>query len=309
MLVPLDPWRDDVFVMNDPEAFGYAVFERAYDEEIAAESLNTPAERHRRRGLLDACLKEAGADVRSIRRRFELALGVERLSSAAVALLIDNSGSMRGGYPHTGDCAQDSPAMLAACAADILTAALEGMGVKIEILGFTTVDWKGGKPRKDWAVLDKPRNPGRLNAVRHIVYKTVDSFGVTGRKSLGVMLDASLLKENIDGEALVWAHGRLMACPETRRILIVISDGASVDDSTLTENAGDYLERHLRYVIRDIETRSSVELIAIGVGYDVTRYYRRALTITGPSELAGAMTDKLIELFEERGGRGGGFQS
>jgi cobaltochelatase CobT len=205
-----------------------------------------------------------------------------------VTLLLDNSGSMRG-----------RPIMVAACCADILARTLERCGVKVEILGFTTRAWKGGQAREAWLAAGKPANPGRLNDLRHIIYKPADSPWRRAKRSLALMMREGLLKENIDGEALSWAHRRLVARPERRRILMMISDGAPVDDSTLSVNTGCYLERHLRQVIEEIETRSSVELIAIGIGHDVTRYYRRAVTITDPSELAGAMTDKLVELFEE----------
>jgi cobaltochelatase CobT len=206
-----------------------------------------------------------------------------------VTLLIDNSGSMRG-----------RPIMVAACCADILARTLERCGVKVEILGFTTKAWKGGEAREKWLAAGKPGNPGRLNDLRHIIYKTADSPWRRAKRSLALMMREGLLKENIDGEALAWAHQRLLARPEQRRILMMISDGAPVDDSTLSVNTGSYLEHHLRQVIQEIETRSPVELIAIGIGHDVTRYYRRAVTITDASELAGAMTDKLVELFEEK---------
>jgi cobaltochelatase CobT len=206
-----------------------------------------------------------------------------------VTLLLDNSGSMRG-----------RPITVAATCADILARTLERCGVKVEILGFTTRAWKGGQSREAWLQAGKPANPGRLNDLRHIIYKAADAPWRRARRNLGLMMREGLLKENIDGEALTWAHARLLARPEQRKILMMISDGAPVDDSTLSVNAGNYLERHLRYVIEEIETRSPVELIAIGIGHDVTRYYRRAVTIVDAEELAGAMTDKLAELFDER---------
>ena len=209
-----------------------------------------------------------------------------------VTLVLDNSGSMRG-----------RPIMVAACCADILARTLERCGVKVEILGFTTRAWKGGQSREQWLASGKPQGPGRLNDLRHIVYKTADAPWRRAKRSLALMMREGLLKENIDGEALAWAHRRLLARPEQRRILMMISDGAPVDNSTLSVNSGNYLEQHLRQVIEEIETRSPVELIAIGIGHDVTRYYRKAVTITDPSELAGAMTDKLVELFEEKGQR------
>ncbi|WP_445501063.1 cobaltochelatase subunit CobT [Microvirga sp. G4-2] len=205
-----------------------------------------------------------------------------------VTLLLDNSGSMRG-----------RPITVAATCADILARTLERCGVKVEILGFTTRAWKGGQAREMWLQNGKPANPGRLNDLRHIIYKSADAPWRRARKNLGLMMREGLLKENIDGEALDWAYKRLLGRPEQRRILMVISDGAPVDDSTLSVNPGNYLERHLRYIIEEIETRSPVELIAIGIGHDVTRYYRRAVTIVDAEELGGVMTEKLAELFEE----------
>jgi len=205
-----------------------------------------------------------------------------------VTLLLDNSGSMRG-----------RPITVAATCADILARTLERCGVKVEILGFTTRAWKGGQAREAWIVDGKPPNPGRLNDIRHIIYKAADAPWRRARRNLGLMMREGLLKENIDGEALDWAHRRLLARQEQRRILMMISDGAPVDDSTLSVNPGNYLERHLRQVIHDIETKSPVELIAIGIGHDVTRYYRRAVTIVDAEELGGAMTEKLAELFSE----------
>ena len=191
-----------------------------------------------------------------------------------VTLLLDNSGSMRG-----------RPITVAATCADILARTLERCGVKVEILGFTTRAWKGGQSRERWLAEGKPASPGRLNDIRHIIYKSADMPWRRARRNLGLMMREGLLKENIDGEALIWAHNRLLGRSEQRRILMVISDGAPVDDSTLSVNQGNYLERHLRQVIGDIETRSPVELIAIGIGHDVTRYYRRAVTIVDAEEL------------------------
>jgi cobaltochelatase CobT len=210
-----------------------------------------------------------------------------------VTLLIDNSGSMRG-----------RPITVAATCADILARTLERCGVKVELLGFTTRAWKGGLSRESWLQSGKTANPGRLNDLRHIIYKAADAPWRRARKNLGLMMREGLLKENIDGEALDWAHKRILARPEQRKILMVISDGAPVDDSTLSVNAGNYLERHLRHIIAEIETRSPVELIAIGIGHDVTRYYRRAVTIVDAEELGGVMTEKLAELFEEDAGLG-----
>jgi cobaltochelatase CobT len=191
------------------------------------------------------------------------------------------------------------PITVAATCADILARTLERCGVKVEILGFTTRAWKGGQSRESWLQAGKPASPGRLNDLRHLIYKSADAPWRRARKNLGLMMREGLLKENIDGEALDWAHQRLLGRSEQRKILMMISDGAPVDDSTLSVNPGNYLERHLRYVIEEIETRSPVELIAIGIGHDVTRYYRRAVTIVDAEELGGAMTEKLAELFDE----------
>src|SRR5436190_1261677 len=321
-----EPWRPNYNVLDNPEAFGYKIFNRAHDEEIAAESLSTADELERLRSFLDKELRSLSGAVARLANKlqrklmaqqnrawdFDLeegTLDAARLTrvitdplhplsfkherdadfrDTVVTLLLDNSGSMRG-----------RPIMVAACCADILARTLERCGVKVEILGFTTRAWKGGQAREAWLAAGKPGSPGRLNDLRHIIYKPADAPWRRAKRSLALMMREGLLKENIDGEALAWAHRRLLARPERRRILMMISDGAPVDDSTLSVNTGCYLERHLRQVIEEIETRSSVELLAIGIGHDVTRYYRRAVTITDPSELAGAMTDKLVELFEE----------
>ena len=321
-----EPWRPNFNVLDNPEAFGYKIFNRTHDEEVAAETLSTADELERLRTFLDKELRSLQGAVARLANRlqrklmaqqnrawdFDLeegTLDAARLTrvvidpmhalsfkqerdadfrDTVVTLLLDNSGSMRG-----------RPIMVAACCADLLARTLERCGVKVEILGFTTRAWKGGQAREAWLAAGKPPNPGRLNDLRHIIYKPADAPWRRAKRSLALMMREGLLKENIDGEALSWAHRRLLARPERRRILMMISDGAPVDDSTLSVNTGCYLERHLRQVIEEIETRSSVELIAIGIGHDVTRYYRRAVTITDPSELAGAMTDKLVELFEE----------
>jgi len=204
-----------------------------------------------------------------------------------VTLLIDNSGSMRG-----------RPIGIAAISADILARTLERCGVKTEILGFTTRAWKGGQSREAWLAAGRPPHPGRLNDIRHIVYKEADAPWRRARTSLGLMMREGLLKENIDGEALLWAHNRLIARPEDRKILMVISDGAPVDDSTLSVNSGSYLEKHLRQVIAWIESRSPVELIAIGIGHDVTRYYQRAVTIMDAEQLGGTIIEQLAALFD-----------
>ena len=322
-----EPWRPNRTVLDDPEFFGYRVFTRAHDEQVAAEDLSTPDEFERLRTFLDRELRGLTGAVARLANRlqrrllaqqnrawdFDLeegTLDAARLTrvivdpmhplsfkqerdtdfrDTVVTLLLDNSGSMRG-----------RPIMVAACCADILARTLERCGVKVEILGFTTRAWKGGQSREQWLAAGKPANPGRLNDLRHIVYKAADAPWRRTKRNLALMMREGLLKENIDGEALAWAHNRLLARPEQRRILMMISDGAPVDDSTLSVNSGSYLENHLRQVIEEIESRSPVELIAIGIGHDVTRYYRRAVTITDPSELAGALTDKLVELFEEK---------
>ncbi|MFT5540746.1 MAG: cobaltochelatase CobT, partial [Alphaproteobacteria bacterium] len=211
-----------------------------------------------------------------------------KFRDTVVTLLIDNSGSMRG-----------RPITLAAMSADILARTLERCSVKVEILGFTTRAWKGGQSRERWITAGKPTRPGRLNDLRHIIYKAADAPWRRTRKHLGLMLREGLLKENIDGEALMWAHNRLIGRPEQRKILMVISDGAPVDDSSLSVNPGNYLEQHLRRVIQWIEGYSPVELVAIGIGHDVTRYYKRAVTIVDAEQLGGTMMDKLSELFDE----------
>jgi cobaltochelatase CobT len=228
---------------------------------------------------------------------YALSYKVERdtqFRDTVVTLLIDNSGSMRG-----------RPISIAAICADILARTLERCGVKTEILGFTTRAWKGGQAREKWLAEGRPVKPGRLNDLRHIIYKQADAPWRRARKNLGLMMREGLLKENIDGEALLWAHDRLLARREDRRILMVISDGAPVDDSTLSVNTGNYLERHLRQVIKHIETRSPVELIAVGIGHDVTRYYAKAVTIMDVEQLGGTIIDQLANLFEADGAAGG----
>jgi len=313
---------------DDPNA-NYKVFTRAFDEVISAEDLCPPEELARLRNYLDQQLKPlqsvVGRLANRLQRRllakqnrawsFDLEEGLldtSRLTrviidpmaalsfkqeedmpfkDTVVSLLLDNSGSMRG-----------RPIMVAALCADILARTLERCGVKVEILGFTTIAWKGGSSKDAWLKAERPPQPGRLNDLRHVIYKGADSPWRRARRNLGLMMREGLLKENIDGEALMWAHGRLLERPEQRRILMVISDGAPVDDSTLSANPGNYLERHLRNVIHWIETRSPVELIAIGIGHDVTRYYKRAVTITDAEQLGGVMTEKLAELFDEPAG-------
>ena len=317
------PRRDKPIVDNDAL---YKPYTRVHDEEIAAEDLCDAEELSRLRQQLDQQLQHLQGVVSKLANRLQrrllaqqtrawdfdleegvldaarlarvvvnpmLALSYKRerdtdFRDTVVTLLIDNSGSMRG-----------RPITVAAMCGDILSRTLERCAVKVEVLGFTTRAWKGGQSRERWVAEGKPRNPGRLNDLRHIVYKSADAPWRRARKNMGLMLREGLLKENIDGEALQWAYKRLLGRPEHRRILMVISDGAPVDDSTLSVNPGNYLERHLRDVIRDIESRNAVELIAIGIGHDVTRYYRRAVTIVDAEELGGTMMSKLTELFDE----------
>jgi cobaltochelatase CobT len=323
---PGEPQRPRQFGANEPRGPDYRAFTGKFDETIAAEDLCEPEELDRLRGYLDKQLSHLQGVVARLANRLQRRLMAQqnrswefdleegqldpaRLSrividpfhplsfkaekdmefrDTVVTLLLDNSGSMRG-----------RPITVAATCADILARTLERCGVKVEILGFTTRAWKGGQSREHWLTAGKPANPGRLNDLRHIIYKSADAPWRRARKNLGLMMREGLLKENIDGEALDWAHKRLLGRPEQRKILMMISDGAPVDDSTLSVNPGNYLERHLRWVIEEIETRSPVELIAIGIGHDVTRYYRRAVTIVDAEELGGAMTEKLAELFEE----------
>jgi cobaltochelatase CobT len=323
---PGEPQRPRNSGRNEPRGPDYRAFITRFDEIVAAEDLCEPEELDRLRGYLDKQLSHLQGVVARLANRLQRRLMAQqnrswefdleegqldpaRLSriitdpmhplsfkaekdmqfrDTVVTLLLDNSGSMRG-----------RPITVAATCADILARTLERCGVKVEILGFTTRAWKGGQSREHWLTAGKPGNPGRLNDLRHIIYKSADAPWRRARKNLGLMMREGLLKENIDGEALDWAHKRLLARTEQRRILMMISDGAPVDDSTLSVNPGNYLERHLRWVIEEIETRSPVELIAIGIGHDVTRYYRRAVTIVDAEELGGAMTDKLAELFEE----------
>jgi cobaltochelatase CobT len=321
------PFRPDAQHASRLE-HGYKIFTQQFDETIEAEELCDAEELGRLRAYLDQQLQSMQGVVSRLANRlqrrlmakqnrtweFDLEEGLldaARLSrvvtdpmhplsykiekdmkfrDTVVTLLLDNSGSMRG-----------RPIMVAAMCADILARTLERCNVKVEILGFTTKAWKGGQSRDKWLQENKPATPGRLNDLRHIIYKGADSPWRRARRNLGLMMREGLLKENIDGEALMWAHNRLIARPEQRRILMVISDGAPVDDSTLSVNSGNYLEKHLREVIEQIETRSPIEVIAIGIGHDVTRYYKRAVTIVDAEQLGGAMTEKLAELFDEEG--------
>ena len=309
----------------------YRIFCREFDEEIAAEALCDAEELGRLRQQLDQQLLNMQGVVSKLANRLQRRLMAQQTRAwefdqeegildagrlarvvvnpmlslsykherdtdfrdTVVTLLLDNSGSMRG-----------RPITVAAMCGDILARTLERCGVKVEILGFTTRAWKGGQSRERWIAAGKPREPGRLNDLRHIVYKAADMPWRRARRNLGLMLREGLLKENIDGEALGWAYRRLLDRRESRRILMVISDGAPVDDSTLSVNSGSYLERHLREVIAEVEKTRAVELIAIGIGHDVTRYYRRAVTITDAEELGGIMLAKLSELFDEDAARG-----
>jgi len=327
---PGEPQRPRHFGHNEPRAPDYRAFTHRFDETVAAEDLCEAEELDRLRGYLDKQLSNLQGVVARLANRLQRRLMAQQnrswefdleegqLDSArlsriiidpfhplsfkqekdmkfrdtVVTLLLDNSGSMRG-----------RPITVAATCADILARTLERCGVKVEILGFTTRAWKGGQSREHWLTAGKPANPGRLNDLRHIIYKSADAPWRRARRNLGLMMREGLLKENIDGEALLWAHNRLIGRPEQRKILMMISDGAPVDDSTLSVNPGNYLERHLRAVIELIEQRSPVELLAIGIGHDVTRYYRRAVTIVDAEELAGAMTEQLASLFGEESPR------
>jgi cobaltochelatase CobT len=319
----MKPWRPEQPFANQ-DNWGYRIFTAQFDETVSSTDLCDADELTRLRNFLDQQLQAMQGIVARLANKlqrllmaqqnrtweFDLEEGILDTSrlhriiidpmyplsfkhekdmtfrDTIVTLLLDNSGSMRG-----------RPIMVAAMCADILARTLERCAVKTEILGFTTRAWKGGQSREKWIAAGKPPHPGRLNDLRHIVYKAADEPWRRARRNLGLMMREGLLKENIDGEALMWAHNRVIARPEQRRILMVISDGAPVDDSTLSVNAGNYLERHLRHVIDEIEERSSVELVAIGIGHDVTRYYRRAVTIVDAEQLGGAMTEQLISLF------------
>jgi len=307
------------------DQLAYRIFTSQFDETVGVADLCGTAELQRLRAQLDASLARFEGMIGRIANRLQRKLMAQQQRSwefdldegildaarlarvvinptvplsykmeketefrdTVVSLLIDNSGSMRG-----------RPIAVAAMTADILARTLERCGVKVEILGFTTRAWKGGQSREAWLRAGKPASPGRLNDLRHIVYKPADAPWRRARPNLGLMLREGLLKENIDGEAILWAHNRLLGRPEQRRILMVISDGAPVDDSTLSANPGNYLEKHLREVIEWIETRSEVELLAIGIGHDVTRYYRRAVTISDPEQLGGTVLGQLSTLFD-----------
>ncbi len=328
---PAEAKRPPLSSAGDPRITEYKAFTSKFDEEIGAEELCDPEELERLRSYLDKQLSHLQGIVGRLANRLQRRLMAQQNRSwdfdleegyldpsrltrvviddmrgtfsplsfkrekdthfrdTVVTLLLDNSGSMRG-----------RPITVAATCADILARTLERCGVKVEILGFTTKQWKGGQAREAWLQGGKPPQPGRLNDLRHIIYKSADAPWRRSRKNLGLMMREGLLKENIDGEALDWAHKRLLARSEQRKILMMISDGAPVDDSTLSVNPGNYLERHLRGIIEEIEMRSPVELLAIGIGHDVTRYYRRAVTIVDAEELGGVMTEKLAELFDDK---------
>ncbi|MCA0905257.1 cobaltochelatase subunit CobT [Ruegeria marisrubri] len=319
---PLEPPAPPPASEADPD---YKVYLDTHDEEIAAEDLAEPAELERLRAYLDQQLEPLKGAVsrlaNKLQRRLQaqqnrswefdreegildagrlarvvanpttpLSFKVEKdteFRDTVVTLLLDNSGSMRG-----------RPISIAAICADVLARTLERCNVKVEILGFTTRAWKGGQAREAWLNDGRPQQPGRLNDLRHIIYKGADAPWRRARPNLGLMMKEGLLKENIDGEALEWAHRRMLARREQRKILMVISDGAPVDDSTLSVNPANYLEKHLRDVIAMVEKRKMVELLAIGIGHDVTRYYDRAVTITDVEQLAGAMTEQLAALFD-----------
>jgi len=319
---PLEPPPPAPYSDADPN---YEVYTTDFDEEIKAQDLADPAELERLRAYLDQQLEPLKGAVsrlaNKLQRRLQaqqnrswefdleegildagrlarvvanpttpLSFKVEKdteFRDTVVTLLLDNSGSMRG-----------RPISIAAICADVLARTLERCQVKVEILGFTTRAWKGGQSRERWLAAGRPGQPGRLNDLRHIIYKGADAPWRRVRENLGLMMKEGLLKENIDGEALEWAHRRMVARPEARKILMVISDGAPVDDSTLSVNPANYLEKHLRDVIAMVQRRQIVELLAIGIGHDVTRYYERAVTITDVEQLAGAMTEQLASLFD-----------
>lgn len=320
--LPMEPPPPAPVSEADPD---YQVYRTSFDEEIRAEDLAEPIELERLRAYLDQQLDPLKGAVsrlaNKLQRRLQaqqnrswefdreegildagrlarvvanpttpLSFKVEKdtdFRDTVVTLLLDNSGSMRG-----------RPISIAAICADVLARTLERCQVKVEILGFTTRAWKGGQSREDWLAAGRPQQPGRLNDLRHIIYKSADAPWRRTRDNLGLMMKEGLLKENIDGEALEWAHRRISCRPEARKILMVISDGAPVDDSTLSVNPANYLEKHLRDVIAMVEKRQMIELIAIGIGHDVTRYYERAVTITDVEQLAGAMTEQLASLFD-----------
>jgi cobaltochelatase CobT len=312
-------------LVGQTSTFSYKVYTRNFDEEIKAEDLCSPEELQRLRKHLDQLMGPSKATISKLAHRLQRFLMAQQnrswefnkeegmLDSArlhkiitdpltpltykiekdtefrdtSVSLLVDSSGSMRG-----------RSMTVAAICADIISTTLERCNVKTEVLGFTTKQWKGGESRKMWMENGKPENPGRLNDIRHIIFKSADTPWRRGQKNFGLMLREGLLKENVDGEALIWAHDRLARRAEQRKILMVISDGAPVDDSTLSTNPTNFLDLHLRQVIHSIETQSDINLIAIGIGHDVTRYYKNAVTIHRAEELGGAMLEQLTDLFK-----------
>ena len=312
-------------LVGHTSTFSYKVYTRNFDEEIKAEDLCSPEELQRLRKHLDQLMGPSKATISKLAHRLQRFLMAQQnrswefnkeegmLDSArlhkiitdpltpltykiekdtefrdtSVSLLVDSSGSMRG-----------RSMTVAAICADIISTTLERCNVKTEVLGFTTKQWKGGESRKMWMENGKPENPGRLNDIRHIIFKSADTPWRRGQKNFGLMLREGLLKENVDGEALIWAHDRLARRAEQRKILMVISDGAPVDDSTLSTNPTNFLDLHLRQVIHSIETQSDINLIAIGIGHDVTRYYKNAVTIHRAEELGGAMLEQLTDLFK-----------
>ncbi len=319
---PMEPPAPQPFSDADPH---YTVYDSSHDEEIKAEDLAEPIELERLRAYLDQQLDPLKGAVSRLANKLQRRLQAQQNRSwefdleegmldagrlarvvaspttplsfkiekdtefrdTVVTLLLDNSGSMRG-----------RPISIAAICADVLARTLERCNVKVEILGFTTKAWKGGMAREKWLNAGREQQPGRLNDLRHIIYKGADAPWRRTRANLGLMMKEGLLKENIDGEALEWAHRRMVNRHEARKILMVISDGAPVDDSTLSVNPANFLEKHLRDVIAMVERRRQVELLAIGIGHDVTRYYNRAVTITDVEQLAGAMTEQLASLFD-----------
>lgn len=313
-----------------PKENTYKAYTAQYDEVVSADELCDPPELERLRGVLDKHLHNSHVVISKLANRLQRKLMAQqnrtwefdldegmldtsklpnviidpfqplafkrekemKFRDTVVSLLIDSSGSMRG-----------RSITIAAMCADILGRTLERCAVKVEILGFTTRAWRGGQSRELWLQQGKPVQPGRLNDLRHIIYKAADAPWRRARRNLGLMMREELLKENIDGEALLWAHNRIVGRPEERRILMVISDGLPVDNSTLLVNPSNYLEQHLKYAIDQIENHSSVELVAIGIGHDVTHHYRRAVTITDAEQLGDAMTDQLVNLFDKESNR------
>jgi cobaltochelatase CobT len=291
--------QGDQRLSNQPT---YKIFTDKFDEIVSAADLCPPEELDQLRGLLDKQLEHLAGAVARLANKLQRRLMAQQNRGWDFDLeegVLDTARLTRVVTDPLQALSFKAERTIAAICGDILARTLERCGVKTEILGFTTRAWKGGKSREAWLDAGRPPNPGRVNDIRHIIYKGADEPWRHAKRNLGLMMREGLLKENIDGEALQWAHKRIVNRPENRRILMVISDGAPVDDSTQSVNPGNYLEAHLRAVIEEIETRSPVQLVAIGIGHDVTRYYRRAVTILDADELAGAMTDNLAALFDE----------